>query len=495
MKTPYDVYNRLNIRNPFVQPNYSTTQKLSTRLFYLDNGVRLHLKKILPLTYFQRDIFDYSNFSDEVTYPMPNGTNSDTNEPEDGVIALGFIDMFDLLPKGNIRKFIKSLRKFANANEGVTYGCYFSAEDVCEIKNYEFFFDMNSNRDLCTINISKENKIAKYISKISFSILNLSNSMSIVMYRLHICQSAINVLLNLYQMQVQSELRITRAFNVKWYNFKRLIAGSYKAEEYKRYLIDNFIKEIKWQVAKELSKTFEVYFHFKKSLLPSINIWETNLLEERENDSFLKSVGFDICSDYSVEYNSYLSWNNMVGQECNNSIDYICSTKKIPNYEEISKSRISINFGPYLVSSCLLWIEKGNLRKFNPKISKAVSKEKYRITKLLKLKIKIEASIYYEKRFLTEFTGATLGDVYKYFRHYNQANNHTITQLRFEELITRKETVEKMLNDLFSLFDTTIEYRNSQQNFKLQLWLVVITIISLFVSFISFIALLLSHLQ
>lgn len=479
MKTSYDFYNSLKIRNPYIEPNYSFTQKFSTLIYKLYKLFRIKFKNIFPLDKF--DQYRYENSSERnTTVAIPGGKNQETGEVEDGKIILEYIDILDIVPKEYISGLKKSLKLFIASNKMNFFGPYLSADDQERIDNFEIFHDHSSSSYLCNVKLKEKNKLSKYITSISFTVTNLSNSMCIIIYRLYISQYAKECLMQLFNTPVKDEERISRSYEVKWYNIKKLNVHYRSAEIYKSQLVNNFIKEIKWLSTKELNKYFKIYFYKRNYLLPSVNIYETNILPDQNNLKFWRSIGMCLYADYSSKYDACLCWTNKYKNKYSDSLNYICSGKKDPMIIKIAEHDITLDFSAYLVASSLCILMKNQIIKFNQKISYVISKEKVSVMKLLKLKTEIETDIYFEKRFLNEFTGNTISDDYQSFKGYRYRESHI--KLNFEGVLITITSVKKMLDDLFLIFDTAIDYRNNQQNFRLQQWMFFITIISLVIS-------------
>ena len=113
---------KLSYSKVFDRYTKSFTDKLAELSFSLYKTSRLRLAKIIPLS--EREEHQLSNhfLLREESASMPQGFDYTKKEYVDGFVKLDYIDFYDHLPKEDLPKFVKELKKCMRRNKATPFG-------------------------------------------------------------------------------------------------------------------------------------------------------------------------------------------------------------------------------------------------------------------------------------------------------------------------------------------------------------------------------------
>ena len=114
---------KLSYSKVFDRYTMSFSDKLAELSYSLYKTLRLRLTKIFPLSEHDKYRFhDDDPFSKEKSADMPQGFDYIKRESVDGFIRLDYIDLYDYLPKEDLPKFMKELKKCVRRNKTTPFG-------------------------------------------------------------------------------------------------------------------------------------------------------------------------------------------------------------------------------------------------------------------------------------------------------------------------------------------------------------------------------------
>lgn len=82
--------------------------------------------------------------------------------------------MYDYLPKEDLPKFIKELKKCVHRNKITPFGAFRSREDIDKIDNFGRYYDGQAFTHILSVRFRKNEKLQQSCSDISVSLRNLS---------------------------------------------------------------------------------------------------------------------------------------------------------------------------------------------------------------------------------------------------------------------------------------------------------------------------------
>lgn len=117
---------KLSYKKVFDRYTMSFSDKLAELLYSLYKKLRLRFERIFPLSEHEKYRFYDDPFSKKESADMPQGFDYIKGESVDGFVKLDYIDLYDYLPKEDLPKFIKKLKKCAHRNKIAPFGAFCS---------------------------------------------------------------------------------------------------------------------------------------------------------------------------------------------------------------------------------------------------------------------------------------------------------------------------------------------------------------------------------
>lgn len=471
----------------FSRYTMSLSDKLAELSYSLYKMLRLRLAKVVPLSEHDKFRFKEDPFSNRESTDMPKGFDYVENKSAEGFVNLDYLDLYDYLPKEDLPRFIKELKKCVQRNKINPFGAFRSRDDIEKIDNFGQYYDGQAFSNILSIRIHKNKKLKRYCSDISISIRNLSTTFLVVKYRVYITKEFNRKIEEICKCRYSGYTTVYRQFNTPWYAVNRFGRSFHTGNNIRQEKLYELISKLKWQVLKEISKTFSVRFWENKMFTPTFETYSTNIRpsEDRSNLNFWDSILFDRVPDYAPTYNACVCWD----YKCSNYEGIRVAAYCGGNYSkedylpEIANHDISDIYGVYLTASTLGNIAERDIAICNKKISKAIRKAK--TSSILKVRIAVEQKLYYSYRFISEFSGKSIDlDDVDAFKHqfYKEGSS---SSRRLEGVCGRSGELKIQIDNILKLLNDAAEYRSSEYNIRLQWIMMIITILSLFVALCS----------
>lgn len=463
------------------------SDKLAECLYSLYKTLRLRLSKSFPLSEHEQYQFDDDPFSKKESADMPQGFDYIANKSVDGFVKLDYIDLYDYLPKEDLSKFIKELKKCVRRNKITPFGAFCSHEDINEIDNFGQYYDGQSFTHILSVRFRKNKNLQRYCSNISVSLRNLSTTFLVVKYRVYITKEFNAKIEEVCKAKYSGYTTVYRQFNTPWYAVKKFGRSSHTGNNVRQEKIYEMVSRLKWQILKEISRTFSVQFLENRIFTPTFETYSTNIRPSKEhhNLEFWDSISFDRGADYAPTYNACVCWDYKYSDYEGVRLAAYCggNYNKNDHLPEIVHHDISDIYGVYLTASTLGIVSERDIAICNKKISKVIRKAK--TSSVLKVRVAVERKLYYSYRFISEFSGKSIDhDVVEDFRHQFYKKG-SISSRSLKGISKRTKEIKTQIDNILKLLNDAAEYRSSESNIKLQWIMMVVTILSLIVALCS----------
>ena len=120
----------------------------------------------------------------------------------DSFVKLDYIDLYDYLPKEDLPKFIKELKKCVRRNKIAPFGAFRSREDIDKIDNFGRYYDGQAFTHILLVRFRKNEKLQQSCSDLSVSLRNLSATFLLVQYRVYITKEFNTKIAEVYKKTV-----------------------------------------------------------------------------------------------------------------------------------------------------------------------------------------------------------------------------------------------------------------------------------------------------
>ncbi len=269
---------------------------------------------------------------------------------------------------------------------------------------------------------------------------------------------------------------------------KKFGSSSHTGNNVREEKIYTMVSQLKWQILKEIRKTFTVHFWKAGIFTPTFETYSTNIRPSKEssNLSFWDSISFNSAvADYAPKYNACVSWDYKHGKKEGRRLAAFCggNYSKNDNLPEIVRNDISDIYGAYLTAYTLEYVAEREIAICNKKISKVIRTAK--TSSVLKVRVAVERKLYYCYRFISEFSGKSIDhDDAKAFRHQFYKNG-SVSSRSLEGIYKGIKETKTQIDNILNLLNDAAEYRSSESNIKLQWIMMIITTLSLVVALLS----------
>lgn len=479
---------KLSYGKVFDRYTTSFSDKLAELSFSLYKKLRLQLAKIFSLSEHEKYQFDNNDlFSKKESADMPQGFDYIKGESADGFVKLDYIDLYDYLPKEDLPKFIKELKKCVRRNKITPFGAFRSREDIDKIDNLGRYYDGQAFTHILSVRFRKNEKLQQSCSDISISLRNLSATFLLVQYRVYITREFNSKIAEICKEKYSGYTTVYRQFNTPWYAVKKIGRSSHTGNNVRQEKIHKMISQLKWQILKEIRKTYSIHFWEDGIFTPTFETYSTNIRpsNERRNLEFWDSISFGSDTDYAPTYNACVCWDYTHGENEGLRLAAFCGG----NYSgddylpEIVHHDISDIYGVYLTADTLEYVADRDIAICNKKISKVIRKAK--TSSVLKVRVAVERKLYYCYRFISEFSGKSIDyDDAKAFKHQFYEKG-SVSSRSLEGISKRVQETKTQIDNILKLLNDAAEYRSSESNIKLQWIMMIVTILSLFVALSS----------
>lgn len=218
---------KLSYNKVFDRYTMSFSDKLAEFSYSLYRTLRLQLAKIFPLSEHEKYRFDDAPFSKEKSADMPQGFDYIKKESVNGFVKLDYIDLYDYLPKEDLPKFIKELKKCVRRNKITPFGAFRSREDIDKIDNFGRYYDGQAFTHILSVRFRKNEKLQQSCSDISVSLRNLSATFLLVQYRVYITKEFNAKIAEVCKEKYSGYTTVYRQFNTPWYAVKKFGRSSH----------------------------------------------------------------------------------------------------------------------------------------------------------------------------------------------------------------------------------------------------------------------------
>ena len=492
-KIIYNIFKEVNIimnlsyNKVFDRYKLSFTDKLAEVYRLLYRKIRLRLAKVFPLSDFDQKRFEYSSSFVEESTDIPQGFDYISNKNENGFIKLDFIDIYDYLPKEDLPKFIKELKKCVHRNKITPFSTFRSRAEIERLNNFGRYYDGQSFSNILSIQLRKSSKLQQSCSHISISIRNLSATFLVVKYRIYTTTEFNKKIEEICNKKYSGFTTVVRQFNTPWYNIKKFGEAYHDGNNARQKELYDIISKLKWQALKEIRKNFTVRFWNDKIFTPTFETYSTNI-RPSDNESNLEywgSISFGSRTDYAPEYNACVCWDYKHSNYEGIRLAAYCGgnyTKK-DHYPEIARHHLSDIYAVYLTASTLNAVSERDIAICNKKISKVIRKSK--TSSVLKARVAVERYLYYSYRFISEFSGKSIDpDEAQVFKHQFYKKG-SVSSRCLEKISNRTKESKNQIDNILKLLNDAAEYRSSESNIKLQWIMMIVTFISLIITLLS----------
>ena len=478
---------KLSYKKVFDRYVMSFSDKLAEVAYSFYRTLRLQFESVFPISEHEKYRFDIDPFSKEESADMPQGYDYITQKSAVGFVKLDYIDLYDYLPKEDLSKFIKELKKCVRRNKITPFGAFRSREDIDRLDNLGQYYDGQAFSNILSVSLRKNKELQKYCSDLSVSLRNLSATFLLVKYRVYITEVFNNKIAEICTGKYSGYTTVYRQFDTPWYAVKKFGRSSYTGNNTRQQKLYELISSLKWDILKEIRKTFSVRFWEDKIFTPAFETFSTNIRpsNNRNNLEFWDSISFDRTADYAPIYNACVCWGYKQSDYEGICLAAYCGgnyTRK-DHLPEIVHHNISDIYGVYLTASTLGIVAERDIAICNKKISKAIRKAK--TSSVLKVRVAVERKLYYSYRFITEFSGKSIDrDDAKAFKHQFYKKG-SVSSRNLEGISKRTKASKIQIDNILKLLNDAAEYRSSESNIKLQWIMMIITVLSLIVALFS----------
>lgn len=476
----------LSYNKVFNQYNVRITDRLSQITDAMYMKIRLFSSRIIPLSEYEIYRFGEDRLNnDDISDQIPLGFDFYKNEQVEGYLNLGYIDLYDYLPKEDLSNFKRELGKCVSRNKLDSFSIYRTREQLEKIDNMEKYSDKIAFFKLHTIKFCHNDYLKKYSPKVTISLHNLSSSFVVVQYRLHISKEFNNVIKQICTTKYTGYTDVSRQFNIPWYKPKKFGRKIYDGNQIRCREFYQVISRLKWQAMSEIKKYFTINFLSNEIFPPTFETYSTNIRPSKKytNRGFWKSVMFDFFADYAPEFNSCVCWGKFGNHEgvrlsayCGGNYSTKDCSPKDMNYE------IANIYAVFIVANTMELIAERDIATCNRKISKAIKSLK--TVSVLKVRVNVEKKLYYSYRFINEFTGNTINHDYEN-KFYNEFYKRSISSIKFQTIHKNIKNTKEKYDNIFKILDDMAEYRSAELNIKLQWLMMIVTVLSLLITLIT----------
>ena len=478
---------RLTYSKVFDRYAMSFSDKLAEISYSLYKMLRLRFERIFPLSENEKYGFEDDLFSKEESADMPQGFDYIEKKTVDGFVRLDYIDLYDYLPKEDLATFIKELKKCVRQNKITPFGAFRSRQDIDKIDNLGRYYDGKAFTNILSVRFRKNKTIQQSCSDISISLRNLSATFLVVKYRIYITKDFNDRLDKVCKEKYVGYTSVYRQFNTPWYAVKKFGRASHTGNNVRQEKMYEMISRLKWEILKEIRKTFSVRFWNDQIFVPTFETYSANIRPSRERDNleFWDSISFDRAADYAPIYNACVCWDYKHGNNEGMRLAAFCGGNytKGEYLPEIAHHDLSDIYGVYLTASTLGDVSERDIAICNKKISKVIRNAK--TSAVLKVRVEVERKLYYGYRFISEFSGKSIDyDDMEAFCHQFYKKG-SVSSRCLENIAKRIQETKMQIDNILKLLNDAAEYRSSEENIKLQWFMMVITVLSLIVALCS----------
>lgn len=172
-----------------------------------------------------------------------------------------------------LSKFIKESKKCARRNKITPFGAFRSRGDIDQIDSFGQYYDGQAFTHILSIQFRKKRKIQQYCTQLSISLRNLSATFLLIQYRVYVANEFNEKIAEVCKDKYSGYTTVYRQFNTPWYAVRRFGRSFHTGDNVRQEKIYEMVSQLKWQIMKEIRKTFPYDFgKIEYSLLYSKHI-------------------------------------------------------------------------------------------------------------------------------------------------------------------------------------------------------------------------------
>lgn len=448
--------------------------RLMEKLYFEYAIIRKKMERFFPLSDEEEM---YNSFRRK--HPIKREPNSPENK-EESFFTNKFIHMYDFVPKENMERLISEISQFKKKHVKGSGGIGDEDERASKLKS---FFSGSFQMPVYSYGIKEQSPLYNYISEIHIGFQELTTSINTVLYTIVLNKSLVSKLDKICIDDID-DLFVLRASNWKWYEFYKMGYATYSARIYKSEFINACIKDIKWNVIKTLRKNITFYLIDNQEILPSINVYHTNI-DGNKNAQFWQSIQVEDpeSCDFTKNGIACINWSRHTAD-----IDYIYkSTRGYEIYESIYPMDIKYYYSQFLVRRTIIQQTYSRIEKYMETCDEYNTRH-VKLKKWLDYKAKVERQSIYYKRFYNE-QKEDMYDTSDFIEMFSKSigNKKSITERLIEKQFQGAKEACAALNQALDYINTNIEYRSSIENYRVQSRTLFFTFISMAVATLALI--------
>lgn len=413
----------------------------------------------------------------------------------------------DIVEKNKINEIKKGLKELILKNTSHKFMGHFSSLDeiINSIDSIEDIFSSYYTEIRCgRFDFNNSNKLNEIIDYFDITIRNFNTSYLSIEVEIYIAENMNNKIKEIINNDYAHDRGFTRDIfinsNKKNGGKKSKSIIYYNNAHLKSEILNEKMIEIKWVLFNEIQKFLPLVLHNKNIMPPSVNIYDTNILEDEENSQvFLSSVGVDrfngqyinekeklyfyteVSSKFGlgkrntdmiflVNKNLYDNWDGFY------SFNFRTMTYFQETYKDIYKSMIATTLFDEFATICIKY--KKQLNNIPPRI--------YSLNKILKLRYNFESEITWYKNFANETDWhKEAKKVENIFDKKYETRGHNYTYL-INTPLHGHERLNKFIKSIQQEIDRKLlaighldEYNKSKMNTRINLIMLFISLITL----------------
>lgn len=456
-------------------------------VYRVDIKTRLMEKLVCVYTIMRKKLVRIFPLSDEEemynSFRRKHSLKKESNSPENKEAPFftnKFIHMYDFVPKENMERLIREIGQFKKKHIRGSGGIGDEDERASELKS---LFSGSFRIPVYSFGIKEQSKLYNYISEIYIDFQELTTSINTVLYTIVLNESLIGKL-NKICIDDIDDLFVLSVSNWKWYEFYKMGYATYSARIYKAEFINACIKDIKWNVIKTLRKDITFYLIDNQEILPSVNVYHTNI-DGNRNAQFWQSIQVEEpeSCDFTKNGIACINWSRHTAD-----IDYIYkSTRGCEIYESIYPMDIKYFYSQFLVRRTIIQQTYSRIEKYMETCDE-YNVNHIKLKKWLAYKAKIERQSIYYKRFYNE-QKEEMYDTSDFVEMFSKSigNKKSITERLIEKQFQSAKEAYTALNQALDYINNNIEYRSSIENYRVQSRTLFFTFISMAVATLALI--------
>lgn len=479
MKKAIEEMNGYIANNPFIKKE-PFKHWFMRNSFLLYKKYRIMTSKWYPLSDWQKTIWlnESDFFRQRETNAAINCIDVDGEISDQPYLEIEFISILELIPKEQMNDVLSGIEKFRKKHGG---NSIFDRR-VNDAGYFQNFYDGDAYSSLGNLSIKDKSKLKKYINQISFKTVNITDSfccLNIIVFLNTVLKKDLSSFLI---SDVPDQNRITGYEGKQWYQIRNLGKGTFSGEMHKYNVLEDLITDVKWNVTKEISKYINFMIFQSQSIkIPSVTSIITNI-DGNRNSNFWRSL--DIDSRFCDFYNNFTA---CIAWRSHENSPFFIYYKDSKNDNDVFKNGILSHYigaelSSYLIASQVNISIRNKLKDYSIDISKLKKKN---ILYWLKSKVRANTEMFYEARFMSE---------YKYMVREGDFEDYKSLAYDKPMILRLYSNIEKIIKntkvlyeDINNLYQTNIDYRNVENNYRMQRKALVISSISAIVAVVAII--------